>query len=212
MKLRASSGGGNFERPKPGNYTGVLVGFFDIGTQPSSNPAFKPQRRCVLLWELHRRKGPVFGQDNRILQTQAMYSLSLNEKSRLRPVACAFEGRVLKDTDEVDLKAWLGRAVKLNLTQEDGSEYVNVSGVTALDPEEDSAPEPITPRNEWEFWTIDKIKADPDANIPAIVAKRVEKSEEYRDAKSPTAAYGKPQGRPAPVTAGGGGDDDDIPF
>ena len=58
MDFTATSGGGDggsYERPKPGRYTGIMIGFADIGTHATQ---YGSKRKICLRWELHKRNGP----------------------------------------------------------------------------------------------------------------------------------------------------------
>jgi hypothetical protein len=196
MDFTASNGGGggSYERPKPGTYTGILIGVCDLGTHVGQ---FGAKRRLMLRWELHKRKGPVLDSAGNILTTTAMYNQSFDVKSSLRPVIEAHLGAI-KDGEKVTSRDWLGRAAKLVLKESEDGKYVNVDTVTPIDPDEDEIPEAREIADHWEFG---------DASAPPNWAKyMVDRSNEWKQAHG--------GGRMA-VPAGAGGVDDDesgIPF
>lgn len=195
MDFTASNGaaGGSYERPKPGNYTGVLIGFSDMGTHSGQ---YGMKRRVMLRWELHKKKGPVLDAEGNVLTTTAMYNASFDVKSSLRPVIEAHVGEI-KDGDRSSSKDWLGHAAKLILKESDDGKYTNVDKVFPLDPEEDETPKRIEALEHWEL--------EDGTPPPKWVKYMLERSEEWKR----TNAKAK-----VPVGAGVGSDDDEdrVPF
>jgi hypothetical protein len=196
MDFTASSGGGgSYEKPKPGNYTGILIGVADIGTHVGQ---FGAKRKLMLRWELHRRKGPSLDSMGNTNTVTCKYNQTFDVKSSLRPVIEAHTGPI-KDGEKISSRDWLGRAAKLVLKESDDAKYINVDTVTPLDPEEDEMPER---REAFEHWEAS------DAGPPPLWAKNwVEKSTEWQK------AHGQPNGTAVPVGASATADDDSsIPF
>lgn len=196
MEFTASNGasGGSYEKPKPGNYLGVLIGVAELGTHQGQ---YGPKRRIMLRWELHRRKGPALGADGDILTIFAMYNSSFDVKSTLRQVVEAHVGRY-EDGTKVDPQEWLGSAARLVLKESDDGKYVNVDSVVPLDEEEDEAPER---RQATELWELTDAAA-----APLWCRWMVERSDEWKARKATPAATRRPVSVPATD------DDDDIPF
>jgi hypothetical protein len=195
MDFTASSGGGgSYEKPKPGNYTGILIGFCDIGTHEGQ---FGAKRRVMLRWELHKRKGPSLDSGGNTHTTTAMYNQSFDAKSSLRPVVEAHIGPV-KDGDGSSSRDWLGKTAKLVLKESEDGKYINVDAVTPLDPEEDEAPEQREVSVHWEIGDSDR---------PPLWAKHmVERSREWKQGQG-----GGGNGAPA-LAGAASGKDEDIPF
>jgi hypothetical protein len=164
----STSGDGSYEKPKPGRYTGVLIGFADIGTQTGGQ--YGPKHKVRLRWELHKRKGPALGVNGTILTATAEYNATMNSKGSLRPVVEAHTGK-MPDNQITSSSSWLGKAAIVVL--EDDGQYVNVTAVTALDPEEDETPTRQCNLDHWEM--------NDDAPPPAWAKHRVEKSTEWQE-------------------------------
>jgi hypothetical protein len=199
MDFTATSGGdgGSYEKPKPGRYTGVLVGVAVIGTHEGGQ--YGPKAKIMLRWELHKRKGPVVDTEGNPMTIDQRYNQSFADRSTLRPVVEAHMGPIA-DGQTVRSQDWLGKSAILNLVE--NGKYINVETVAALDPEEDEAPKPALKLEHWE-------PAD-DTPCPSWAKFWWEKSTDFAGKKGSEARNGR---APAMATAGGGGeDDDDIPF
>jgi hypothetical protein len=197
MDFTASNGaasGGSYEKPRPGTYTGVLIGVADIGTHVGQYGA---KRKLMLRWELHRRKGPSLDSAGNINTITAMYNQSFDVKSSLRPVIEAHVGPI-RDGEKVTSREWLGRAAKLVLKESDDGKYTNVDTVAPLDPEEDTAPEP---QESFEHW-----EGEGDGEAPNWCKYMVVKSTEWLK------AHGPANGARVPAGAATGDDDSGIPF
>ena len=140
--------GGSYEKPKPGKYLGVLIGFCYVGTQPGGK--FDPKPKVMLRWELHKRKGPSLDSQNYIHTATQTYGATVRgDKSALRKVLEA-HGIAIPEGGTVDSKDWLGKTAWLDLEESDDKKYINVMGVSRLDPDEDVAPKPISTFQHWE--------------------------------------------------------------
>lgn len=193
MEFSASNGGsgGSYEKPKPGTYTGVLIGIADLGTQPGGQ--YGPKRKIMLRWELHKRKGPQLDSAGNILTITSRYNQSFDVKSSLRPVVEAHTGPI-RDGEKTSSKEWLGKSAKLLLKESEDQKYVNVASVTPLDPEEDEVPTQVETIEHWEMSDL--------TNPPGWAKYAVEQSPEWKESRG------------VPVGAGTGSahPDDDIPF
>lgn len=192
MKFKASTGGdgGSYEKPKPGNYTGILIGIADIGTHVGQ---FGAKRKICLRWELHKRKGPSLDSAGFVHTIRAMYNQSFDVKSSLRAVIEAHIGKT-KDGDELDAREWLGTAAKLVLQETDDKKYVNVATVAPLDPEEDEKPDQLEKDTFWE--------GPKDGPPPNWCKDMIERSTDLGAALAPAGA----------AKGAAADDDDDIPF
>jgi hypothetical protein len=199
MDFTASNGmaGGSYEKPKPGSYYGVLVGFAEVGTHDSQ---FGAKQKVMLRWELHRRKGPVLDEAGGILTTIQTYNQSFDVKSSLRSVIEAHIGPV-EDGRKVSSRDWLGKSARLVLKESTDKKYVNVETVTPLDPEEDEAPKQVEASEHWEMKD--------DALAPPWCKWKVERSQEWEQVHGKAPAK---NGTPAMAGAGIGTGDDQPPF
>lgn len=195
MDFTPSSGGGSYEQPKVGTYTGILVGFSEIGTQTGG--AYGPKKKVVLRWELHKRKGPSLDAAGHVHTITARYNVSFNEKASLRAVVEKHIG--LAANGRTSSHDWLGKAAKLTLTQSDDGKWTNVDTVAMLDPEEDEVPKQIEAPEHWEIR---------DGGDPPVWAKHFwEKSQEFAQLNGTRQPVGATAGREP-------GEDDnlDIPY
>jgi len=92
------------ELVEEGGYHGILVGLYDIGTQPAFRPGDRPQRQVVLEIELHdRRNGEaVRKSDGTVAMQYAFMSLAIgrnnkNEKTKFREYLEAFCNKKFSD-------------------------------------------------------------------------------------------------------------------
>lgn len=195
VDFTASNGGaGSYEKPKPGSYYGILIGFADLGSHTGQ---YGTKRRVMLRWELHRRRGPALDSNGEVLTTTAIYNASFDVKSTLRAVVEAHTGQY-QDGAKVRSVDWLDRPARLALKESDDGKYVNVDAVTPLDPEEDEVP---TRRGEVEHWEMGQ-----DDEPPAWCKWMVVRSAEWKGRNG----QGDDATRATAVAVGG--DDDDIPF
>lgn len=139
--------GGSYEQPKVGKYIGVLVGFAFVGTQPGGQ--YGPKKKCMLRWELHKRKGP--SKDSKDFMhtiTQTYGATIRGEGSLLRK---SLEAHGIEGLDKGgNSQDWLGKAAWLDLELSDDGKYVNVKGVSKLDPDDDPMPDQVLPGENWD--------------------------------------------------------------
>lgn len=160
MKLPMSSGydQSSYEKPDPGKYLGRLVRLAFVGKQPSRN--FEPTTNVLVGWQLFREVGvkdpktrkttieilPSVDSEDRPHVIYQTYTASLGKKANLRKVAEAHLRREIGD-DDTETKSWLGLAAQLDLTASDDTDsngnpkYVNVTGVSSINPETQDVPE-----------------------------------------------------------------------
>lgn len=209
-----SSSGESYEKPKPGKYIGVLVGFAYVGTQPSN--LYKPSPRVLLRWELHKRKGPSQDSKGFIHTVTATYGATVTgQNSNLRKVIEAHSGiGVIEQGEQTDSAEWLGRAAWLDLKgsedldQNGEPKYINVAGVSPLDPEDDQVPEKVL---SLEHWDDDSAIAGIDP--PAWAEFWISRSLDMRDILSSASRRSSEHTtKVTSITKNSGGEDDDIPF
>ena len=210
-----TSDGGSYEKPAPGKYLGVLVGFCYVGIQPG-NGQYSPRAQVMLRWELHKRKGPSKDSKGFVHTQTATFGATVRgENSKLRK-ALEAHGIDIPEGGQTQSEDWLGKAAWLDLELSDNEKYVNVGNISKLDPDDDTAPAPELP---FEHWA-----GEPNEGLcPSWAAWAVSKSTDLKD-RAPAWAGGggsgqrstNASGNGAAVGAGVGGggveDDGEIPF
>jgi hypothetical protein len=153
LTAKKSSGGGDYEKPPPGNHPAVLVAVIDMGHQwqepfkgdPKSKGAW--QHRAFFVWELVTKKqsgstrNHVIGLD---------LTLSLNEKAKLRKWVEARMGRPIAEGENYDAAKELGLPCLLNVVEKNG--YPKIEGVSAV-PEGFTVPAPQNKPLAWNITT-----------------------------------------------------------
>jgi hypothetical protein len=168
-----------------GNYQGVIVGVYDIGTQPSEK--YEPSHQIIVSFELHKRRGPVLDDEGRpvLLNRYLGLGLGINRTtgrpSQTRQVIEACIGRSLTpdEAKSYDVLTLVGKCCQIGVMHtEDGSKEIPT--YTPLD-EDDPTPKAQGKACAYEMTPGRVI---PDA-VPDWIQKTVEKSLEWtRAAKS----------------------------
>lgn len=194
FKVTEGGSGGSYEKPAPGRYLGILIGFADLGTQETK---FGEKRQVMLRWELHKRKGPSVDSQGNPHTITARYTASLDAKSSLRPVVEAHMGRLTNGKNALS-QDWLGHTALLVVEESIDGKYVNVTSISRMDPEEDEEPRQILAVEHWEIgdpsqpppwcaWVVQKSKEFQHRDFGEIVV---------RDTKRLTPAVGDDDDKP----------------
>jgi hypothetical protein len=192
--------GGSYEKPKPGKYIGLLVGFAYVGTQPGGQ--YGPKPKVMLRWELHKRKGPSLDSQGFVHTLTQTFGATVKGEGSLLRKALEAHGVAIPEGASTDSNQWLGHAAWLDVEWSDDEKYANIKGISRLDPDEDELP----PKQlHFEHWEGEADKAPPSWAGWAI-AKSTDLAQ-LAPKRDP-----KPQANGAPVGAGVGAASDDIPF
>ena len=227
MKLDTTSGSGgkdSFEKPEPGTYLGVLVGFCFLGIQPG-NGKYAPRPQAMLRWELHTKDGPYLDAEGRIHASTATYGATLRSSndgthSYLRDVIEA-HGIEIPEGPQAETREWLGKVAVVKVDT-NSSGYTNVTAVWK--PKSDHTVARVLPDEHWEG-------AEQEGMCPGwasgMVARSTDLAHRARPRKTKEAAPVEPAPTTPPPTRSGGysgpatraepvlyvdGDDEDIPF
>lgn len=177
MAVIVESSGGNFEKAPEGVHFAVCVGVWDIGTQPSD--LYKPARKVVLCWELVGETAA----DGKPFTISQSFTMSLHEKSTLRPKIEAWRGKVITDAEaqKFDLATLLGRPCQLQVTHKEsnGKTYANVTSIMAI-PKGVPPMQAKTPLSEYTI-TMGENFPDP---MPEYFRKKVRESHEFTKPKA----------------------------
>lgn len=127
--VQASKGGGGASEQVPaGNHPAVLVGLVDCGTQHEEFQGTASwKRQLLLVWQLPTKKRS----DGRPHVLDAVVTLSLNEKAKLRKWAEALTGAPIPDGGTFDVSTLLGKACMLGVKQNEKG-YARVDTVAAF--------------------------------------------------------------------------------
>lgn len=138
-----SGGSGDFKRVPPGVFIARCFGLIDLGTQRVEFQGdIKLQHKLLVKWEL-------FGEDDSgaplvvefegksmPMTISKRYTVSLNEKARLRQDLASWRGKDFSDEEAkgFDVSKLLGAYCMLNISQSEtnGKVYSNVAAITPL--------------------------------------------------------------------------------
>jgi hypothetical protein len=202
-----AQGNDSYEKPNPGKYIGLLVGFAYVGTHAGGQ--YGPKRKVLLRWELHKRKGPSLDSGGNIHTISREYGATIKGENSLLKKALEAHGVEVPENGKTSSRDWLGKAAWLDLEASDDGKYTNVTSVSKLDPEDDVIP---TRKLELSHW--DDKDAAAGTAPPSWAAWKVGRSTDLAHLAPSHAGGTGSNGKPAtrqPVVVPGE-DDGDIPF
>ncbi len=134
MKAMDTGSDKEFERPKPGTFVANCFKVIDIGTQDTGFKDAKTgapvlQRKIYLGWEINQKMT-----DGRPFAVQLKMTLSLHEKSSLKPFLEAWRGEPFtkEDLAGFEMKRLLGKPCMLSLVESEDKKYINVKAALKL--------------------------------------------------------------------------------
>lgn len=216
---KSKGGGQDFDPIPAGMHHAICYACIDLGVQPSNNPKFKPKPKIVFIWELPEERGDFTrgeGADARKVNLpraiSSIYTLSLSEKSNLRPMLQSWRGKPFteEELDGFDVRKVVGANCLLNIIHEvkDGKTYANVASVNPL-PKAMAKKTAENPPNTFSIGDIPPghpIKF-PD-NFPEWIETMIKQSEEYQER-----VHAKPSNQPPPAKKEAQENlDEDVPF
>lgn len=209
--IAKNKGGTDFDPMPAGNQHAVCYGVYDIGTQPSNNPKFRDKRQVVFTWEvpIHRIDIEKDGHKQNLPRAiSRTFTLSLSEKSNLRPFLNSWRGRAFTEAelDGFDVSKVMGANALLNIIHEtkDGKTYANVSSISPIMP----SMAKLKPENPGVVFSLDDHKAaELPAFIPDWIKAKIMQSREWMERSQqpghPPDDGGHTDGQP---------EDDNVPF
>ena len=219
--MKAGDGGGNYDKPTPGNVSAVCIRMIDIGTHPGSQQFPKEKRKVRVYWEIDEKSEEGEYAGKRYVQ-MAQYTLSAHENATFRHILESWRGRKYGPAEAMNPKGCLGQPCLLNLVESEDGNYVNVQSVSPLP----RGMERLTPENDLLFLDLDEFDQDVYDKLPPRTQEKIRESPEGRklfwgDGEQPTQEQrlgqaarqmdqrqqAAPQEPPA-----GQFDEDDIPF
>lgn len=201
---------GEVREPVPaGNYFGVCVGVYDLGTQPGGQ--YGPRHQVVLQFELHKKKGVCRNKEGKPLTISNFYSLSFGEKANLRIDVQKILGRSFTDEEAkqgYDVTQLIDRACRLTIEhskKEDGSTRDQIGAFMPLDEDDPK----VTPETDGIVYELN-VGEDVSSAVPEWIRKRIEQSAEWVKAHGKTS--GKSVGGGKRQTVPADDEDDDVIF
>ena len=134
MGLIAKNEGIEFERLEDGLYTAVSSMLIDLGIQ--NNERFgKKQRKFIIVWQILGQTIEINGEEKpRVISKE--YTLSLNEKSKLRADLQAWRGKAFtpEELNGFDLVNILNKPCQLQIITEEKNNkpYTNIVAIVAM--------------------------------------------------------------------------------
>jgi hypothetical protein len=184
MGIVVKSKGSDEEREPipPGNYLGVIVGVYDIGTQEG---AYGAKHQIITLTELHKKRGPATDGKGRNFVIPTFYSLtfgSMNgKKSKLRSDVETITARMFSDEEAeskgFDVETLLGMAYRLTIVahqSKDGKPLGKIASLMALD-EDDSKPSSTA---DEVYYELDPREGIP-KEVPTWIGPFIQRSKEW---------------------------------
>ncbi|AMV25485.1 hypothetical protein VT84_13890 [Gemmata sp. SH-PL17] len=210
LKANKGQGGAEREQVPAGNAPAVLVALVDCGSQHDEFQGKASWRRNVLLvWELPTKKK----KDGKSHTIDAVVTMSLNEKAKLRKWAESMMNAKISDGADFDITTLVGKACLVSVLHNEKG-YARVEAVTGYP---DGMPPPTAtlapfvcgldefqagskPLPEWVPWQWSKA-----------LGQRVSPGDYIRACKEIAGDGSRPQ-VPAGAHAGAGSSADPIPF
>ncbi len=202
MPITASAGNGKTSELAPdGNHVAACVGVIDLGTQTYEfNGSAISNRKVLLQWELVNEAMS----DGRPFMVSAEFTLSLHEKSKLRPFLENWRGRPFtpEELAGFDLDSLAGRGCMLNVVHEVSKKGKTFSAVKSASRMPKGLPNPAASVDVVIYSIADPIPE----GIAEWIAAKIAGSEEKKTAAHIDAVLGDV---PVPAAAA---EDDDLPF
>ncbi len=198
MLATDNGGGGTFEQAPVGAHVARCVKLIDIGTHHGEYEGMPNVRHQIIIgWELPSeliQSGEYAGQPFAVSE---FYTLSLSEKSKLRPMLESWRGKPFTE-DELkgfDLENLLGKLCMVQVGR-NKKDRAKVQAVMSL-PKGMAAPEQINPSIYFDLSNFDSAKFD---TLTDGIKGLIQKSDEWAEIN------GTPSERSAPEFS------DDVPF
>ena len=170
----------------------------DLGTPQPAPPGVTPRRKVLLSWQLLERQS-----NGEPFHVHRRFTLSLSERSALRPFLESWRGRKFSDAEAAgfDLAALAGKAAMLSIvhTERAGRVFADVAAIA-------TCPRQMTPPELDEAPIVFDI--DDGENAEAVLAQLPEKLQEAIRGTPEWQSRGKPPSVAQPI----GVADEDIPF
>lgn len=132
MPMMVKESGGSYKPAPAGNHAAICIQIIDMGLQQSTYQGATRERRQIrLVWEIDENM-----EDGRPYTISQNYTLSLNEKARLRKDLESWRGKAFskEELEGFDLEKLLGKPCLLNVIHNENGDrvYANVSSISPM--------------------------------------------------------------------------------
>ena len=194
--------GGDFTPAPQGTHTARCVRVIDLGTQPGSQMYPAPRHKVLVGWELPEEMREYDGKQEPAMVFKR-YTMSLNEKARLRHDLESWRGRNFTEEELAGfhLRNISGVPCMVTITHSDDKKYANINAVTSL-------PKSVTVPPAFNDVVYYEIEDGPNEMFQAMSEKlqaTIRSAPEWCGGNDPDCAPGSEDGDP-------GFDDDSISF
>jgi len=207
MGLIAKSGGADYEPIPAGMHTAICFAVYDLGSHLEKGAGWeKVQRKVRIVWEIPELRIQINGKDLPRAK-MADYTLTLNEKGKLRPMLEGWRGKPFTDEELAgfDLEKLLGVACQILIVHNPGKNGTVYDNIQTIVP----APKGYKgkPENPLKFFSLDDGDSDLEG-IPEKTKEKIMASQEWQktDVAMPVVMDGDPAEE---VTEE---EDDNLPF
>jgi hypothetical protein len=229
MAIVAKNTGEARELAPEGGYLAACVGVIDLGTQPGGQ--FGPSHKLALMFELHKKKGPVRGKDDKPLVITQFVPLSFGistsgQKAKLRQAVEGILGKTFTDQEAkagYDVTQLIEKGCRVKVVHEKSKDgQKTYDGIESYMPLDEDDPDLRIETNSV-VYELDPESPVPE-EVPAWLAKMIHKSAEFVKVHGQPAAD-KTEAKGKPVKAATNGktarrkpddddddDEDDIPY
>lgn len=171
--VMAREGNTAFEYPEPGSYAATCYKVVDIGTQESTYEGKAVKRHQVIIsWELEEKM-----KSGEPFVISAFYTVSLSEKSKLRPMVESWRGAAFTpaELDGFNLGQLLGKPCMVSLVMSDKGK-IKVGSVSKL-PKGMAISELVNPIVHFDLGAYDEATFN---KLSDKTKELIRKSPEYR--------------------------------
>jgi hypothetical protein len=199
--IARDNGNGDFKQPEVGSVAARCYKLIDLGTQDDSYMGKDVKHRQIIIgWEIDQSM-----EDGQPFTVSAFYTLSLNEKAKLRGILENWRGQPLTEKEiecGFDMKKLLGAPCLLSLMAKENGK-IKVTAVTKL-PKGMKVPEK---HNEPICFDLDHFSDEVFQSLGEWTQKKIAASPEYQKAVSPAGVAPETQSGSVPEVKA-----DNIPF
>lgn len=223
MAITAKQSGETREPVPAGNYFGVIVGVYDLGTQEGGK--FGPKHQVVIQFELHSKKGVKTNKEGKPLLMSKFYNLAFGTKADLRADVESILNRAFSEEEAkegYDVTQLIDQACRLTVKHDKREDNSVSDFINTISPLDDDDPD-LHPESDSIVYELDPGKDFAD-NVPEWIRKKVRLSQEWKETEK-TSGRERPAAGNGRQAARGGGrqtaaaaatataeDDDDTPF